>query len=376
MITLNLCAGAGGLAKGLQMAGCRSLEMFELNREACQTLRANCESESPTLTGNVHQEDVRTFDWSSISSPVSLLASAVPCQPFSLGGKHKAYEDDRNGFPALFRAIRMLNPAIVLVENVRGLLRADFQAYFEYILRQLEAPSVTRGKSEDWQAHDAKIRQRQCRTDYSPEYRVMWRLLNAADYGVPQTRFRVFIVATKIHLPIYTFPPRTHGSASLLSSQASGAYWREHEISARPVFHRNGIKPDPDQLKRWRTVRDAIHGLSDAASEEGLAEINHWTIPGARVYAGHTGSHMDWPAKAIKAGVHGVPGGENTVVDDTGVTRYLTLREAARIQTFPDEHVFLGARLHVTRQIGNAVPCELAAAVARPLFQLLEACSR
>lgn len=123
----------------------------------------------------------------------------------------------------------------------------------------------------------------------------------------------------------------------------------------------------------WVTVRDALRGLPEAAPEETGASMNHWQIVGARAYSGHAGSALDWPSKTIKAGVHGVPGGENTVVDETGSLRYYTLREAARIQTFPDDHFFEGARIHVTRQIGNAVPCALAAAVAKQIFQILGA---
>jgi len=81
--------------------------------------------------------------------------------------------------------------------------------------------------------------------------------------------------------------------------------------------------------------------------------MNHWKLQGAKSYPGHSGSTMDWPAKTIKAGVHGVPGGENTIIEDAGTFRYFTLREAARIQTFPDEHLFKGARIHITRQIGK-----------------------
>ena len=99
--------------------------------------------------------------------------------------------------------------------------------------------------------------------------------------------------------------------------------------------------------------------------------MNHFVIPGARAYHGHAGSALDWPSKAIKAGVHGVPGGENTVLDAKGRIRYYTLREAARIQTFPDSHTFVGRRIHVTRQIGNAVPVVLAESISRPLLGLL-----
>jgi DNA (cytosine-5)-methyltransferase 1 len=372
LITINLCAGAGGLAIGLRKAGFENIEMFEKESHACETLRTNRASDRPTLAGNVHEEDVTAFDWTSVREPVGLLASAVPCQPFSLAGKHLAYEDGRNTFPALFRAIRKLMPAAVFVENVRGLLRTDFQAYFEYILRQLECPSITPRKHELWQDHNSRIRRYQCSTRYIPEYRVVWRLLNAADFGVPQLRYRVFIVATRMELPPYGFPSATHSQAALVQDQESGDYWSARQIPPKPVFHRNGVGPSDARTSAWITVRDSIGDLPEPAAVEALATMNHWLIPGARSYAGHTGSQLDWPAKAIKAGVHGVPGGENTVVDDSGETRYFTMREAARIQNFPDNHLFTGARLHVMRQVGNAVPCALAAAVARPLYEIIE----
>jgi DNA (cytosine-5)-methyltransferase 1 len=119
------------------------------------------------------------------------------------------------------------------------------------------------------------------------------------------------------------------------------------------------------------TVRDALSNLPKPEGKSEDASMNHWIIPGARAYPGHEGSTLDWPSKTIKAGVHGVPGGENTIVMDDGTVRYYTLREAARIQTFPDQHHFAGARIHVTRQLGNAVPCLLATKVAEPLFELL-----
>src|SRR5262249_10205893 len=99
-------------------------------------------------------------------------------------------------------------------------------------------------------------------------------------------------------------------------------------------------------------------------------------IGGAKSYSGHSGSVMDWPSKAIKAGVHGVPGGENTLRDERGRFRYYTMREAARIQTFPDSHFFFGARLRITRQIGNAVPCMLGEIFARPLLACVTARAR
>src|SRR4029077_1068217 len=113
----------------------------------------------------------------------------------------------------------------------------------------------------------------------------------------------------------------------------------------------NGVFSIEDDLQPWVTVRDALTfpPLRAAAASEGEAWNNHWEIPGARSYAGHTGSDLDWPSKTIKAGVHGVPGGENTVITDEGMIRYYTLRETARIQTFPDHHIFFGARRTITR---------------------------
>jgi DNA (cytosine-5)-methyltransferase 1 len=352
---INICAGAGGLAIGLQMAGFGPLELLEKDQRACDTLQTNIESPTPTLCGTVWHEDVTTFDWSRLNGEARLLAGAVPCQPFSLGGRHRADEDDRNLFPAMLRAIRELRPSAVLIENVRGLLRTDFQPYFEYVLRQLECPSVGPTKKEDWRHHAARIRKHQCTLGYQPEYRVSWRLLDAADYGVPQNRTRVFVVCTRVDLPQYDFPVPTHSKQALIQRMARRS---------------NGTRPT-DGLLPWATVREAIAGLPKPSKGPEGARMNHWMIPGARSYAGHVGSRLDWPSKGIKAGVHGVPGGENTVLDAPGSIRYYTLRETARVQTFPDEHVFLGARLHVTRQLGNAVPCKLAAAVSKPLFQLL-----
>jgi DNA (cytosine-5)-methyltransferase 1 len=183
----------------------------------------------------------------------------------------------------------------------------------------------------------------------------------------------VFIVATRREFPAYEFPEATHGKGQLLRIQKSGEYWENHGIRKPKFFtvdeemirEKNGKLP-------WVTVRDALRDLPEPSETEDSAWMNHWRIPGARRYTGHTGSTLDWPAKTIKAGVHGVPGGENTVVDDDGIFRYFTLRETAKLQTFPDTHFFSGARIHVTKQIGNAVPCLVAAVLARPLFHLVQ----
>lgn len=374
-LDINLFAGAGGLSLGLTAAGFSVGRVYEIDPVSCQTLRHNAASTLPKVA--VEEGDVAEVDWSTTTSPVRLLAGGVPCQPFSLGGKHRADRDERNLFPEVFRAVRKLRPEVLVVENVRGLLREGFRPYFEYILRQLEFPFLVRRTEESWQEHDKRIRRHQCSTAYEPAYRVSCRLLEAADFGVPQNRQRVFIIAARPHLPPYSFPARTHSREALLRSLASKGYWESHGIKKRASAVTNvlaeKVSQEDDGRLPWVTVRDALRDLPEAASEETGAWMNHWRIVGARGYSGHAGSHLDWPSKTIKAGVHGVPGGENTLVSDTGALRYYTLREAARIQTFPDTHFFEGARIHVTRQIGNAVPCTLAATVVRPIFQMLGA---
>ena len=99
---------------------------------------------------------------------------------------------------------------------------------------------------------------------------------------------------------------------------------------------------------------------------------HHVGIPGARLYKGHSGNPLDWPAKTIKAGVHGVPGGEHVICLDNGGHRYMTVRECARVQTFPDPWVFKGPRSEASRQIGNAVPVRLARIMGKAIAASLE----
>ena len=226
--------------------------------------------------------------------------------------------------------------------------------------------------SESWFEHNLRLISFQSSKGYKRDYHVSHHSFDAADFGIPQHRCRVIIVATYTGYQEFTFPDFTHSRDQLIRAKMEGDYWERHQIpKARHESFPQPSPPPSSDKKPWVTVRDALADLPAPSTSETDAWMNHWMIPGARSYPGHTGSKLDWPSKTIKAGVHGVPGGENTVVDDDGKFRYYTLREAARIQTFPDNHYFSGARIHVTRQIGNAVPSSLAELFGKSLFPIL-----
>ena len=281
-------------------------------------------------------------------------------------------------FPEAVRAVREAVPRAFMVENVKGLLRRSFSTYFNYILLQLNHPEVTRRKSEEWPEHLARLERHHTGKGRRSglNYQVIFRLLNAANYGVPQRRERVVIVGFRDdQTPGWSFPEETHSEDRLLWDQwVSGDYWERHKISKkrRPEMpesiqtriERMKVDGEPDSLP-WRTVRDAISDLPDPTRKDWSSRIpNHKLVPGARSYAGHTGSPWDAPAKTLKAGAHGVPGGENMLLCEDGSVRYFTVRESARLQTFPDEYVFEGAWGEIMRQLGNAVPVDLALSVA------------
>ena len=359
------------MALGLRDAGFGPTHSYEVDAHACATLRLGSQR-STTFGWTVHEGDIHSVNWAEIVSPVRLLAGGAPCRPFSLGGSHKAHDDGRNLFPQVFRAIRALSPTCVVLENVRGILRASFLPYWEYILAQLQNPSIAPRKNESWRDHYKRIKTYRAGLNADAEYTVTWRLVDAADYGVAQNRLRVILIATRANLPRFPFPEPTHSCHALIRTMADGSYWRRHSlpIPRRLPFPKRVVINASENTLPWVTVRDAVDSLTQPATREEGCTDHHWLIPGARSYKGHRGSKLDWTSKTIKAGVHGVPGGENTLRDGTRF-RYYTLREAARIQSFPDWYMFSGARLHVTRQIGNAVPPILARAIAIPLHAFL-----
>ena len=383
--SIELFTGAGGLALGLEMAGCRHQAMFEFNAQACNTIRYNI-SHGQCFARNwtIHQADVRNVRYDELVDSIELVAGGPPCQPFSMGGKARGRNDARDMFPEAVRAVRELTPRCFVFENVKGLLRESFASYFNYIVLQLSFPSVTRNENENWTDHLSRLEKIQT-SGHLPDlsYRVVYRLLNAADYGIPQYRHRVFIVGFRSDLGLeWHFPQATHCLDRLLWEQwVTGEYWNEHKIStkSRPSIP-DGAKSRVEWLKanycllepqglRYRTVRDAIDGLPDPRAKNNIP--NHQFRDGGRPYPGHTGSPLDEPSKALKAGAHGVPGGENMIAFPDGTFRYYTAREAARIQTFPDDYVFDSPWTEAMRQIGNAVPTHLAETVGQSILQQL-----
>jgi DNA (cytosine-5)-methyltransferase 1 len=124
----------------------------------------------------------------------------------------------------------------------------------------------------------------------------------------------------------------------------------------------------------WQTVRDAIGNLPDPQSSHEIED--HLFHDGARIYPGHTDSMLDAPAKTIKAGDHGVPGGENMIRFPDGMVRYLTVLEAKRLQTFSDDFVIKGVWGEAMRQIGNAVPIRLAEIMGDELMKIINSKER
>jgi DNA (cytosine-5)-methyltransferase 1 len=389
MKSVELFTGAGGLALGLSRAGFDHLAVLERDPDSCATLRLNQQRHVQDMDlWPIYQGDVRKFDYSKLPEGIDLLAGGVPCQPFSIGGKHKGHADERNMFPTVAEIVRLLKPKAILIENVRGLTRQSFSKYFSYILLTLTYPEITRKSGDDWLTHLGRLERYHTKGRRDGlYYRTVFQVLNAANYGVPQKRERVFIVAFRSDLGIeWSFPRPTHSQESLLRAQISNEYWERHHVPKRQrlvmsvsrgksIALTDGLFP---QLAPWRTVRDALQGLPGPSKERQLSEpaLTHFQVPGARTYTGHTGSPLDEPAKTLKAGDHGVPGGENMLLNPDGSVRYFTVREAARLQTFPDDYSFGCAWTEAMRQLGNAVPVNLAETVARSVSTTLLSASR
>ncbi|MDK1328262.1 DNA (cytosine-5-)-methyltransferase [Arthrobacter sp. zg-Y1143] len=375
---VELFGGAGGLALGTHAAGFANELFVEWDRWACDTVRQNRKAGHSAVQGwDVREGDVRKVDFSVVPDGLDLVTGGPPCQPFSMGGKARASDDKRDMFPAAAEVVRTLRPRAFLLENVRGLKRAAFSDYFEFIRLRMQYPELVANDNESWLDHFRRLQREHIAGQHdSLTYNVADTLVNAADYGVPQHRHRVFIVGFRADIDTeWAFPQPTHSHDALLEAQwVTGNYWDEHSVPTkeRPLlpsrFESRIRKIRDGQIEvngrlPWRTVRDALNGMPEPLAGGVAGWKNHNHQPGARAYPGHTGSPLDEPSKALKAGGHGVPGGENMLRRVDGSVRYYSIREAARIQTFPDDYELHGAWGEAMRQLGNAVPVLLAKTV-------------
>lgn len=160
--SIEICAGAGGQAIGLEQAGFKHLALVEIEAVACETLRLN------RPNWNVINQDVKEFSAKQYHN-VDLLAGGVPCPPFSIAGKQLGHLDERDLFPEALRLVKECSPKAVMLENVRGILDVKFKEYRRQILNEF----------------------------YKMGYQCDWKLFNASDYGVSQLRRRAILVALK-----------------------------------------------------------------------------------------------------------------------------------------------------------------------------------
>ncbi|MTI01534.1 DNA cytosine methyltransferase [Roseibium sp. RKSG952] len=301
LTSLELCAGAGGQALGLEMADFGHEALVEIDSHCCETLRHNRKQ------WNVLEEDLRVFkERASDFEGVDLVAGGLPCPPFSVAGKQLGEKDERNLFPDALDIIKDVRPKAVMIENVRGFLDAVFQDYREGLKIQLNKLGYT--------------------TD--------WRLLSASQFGVPQLRPRVVIVAIKREFAdTFVWPDGQHGNAptvgkalyDMMASQGwSGAEdWRDQADKIAPTIVGGSKK----------------HGGPDL---------------------GPTRAKRAWEA----LGVNGKTIAEAPPERDfVGMPR-LTVPMVARVQGFPDDWHFVGRKTHAYRQVGNAFPPPVARAVA------------
>jgi DNA (cytosine-5)-methyltransferase 1 len=373
--SVELFAGGGGMALGMREAGFEHQALVEWWAPAARILRHNAELHPELWKPDaVLEADVRlVLDQLGAPGTVQLVAGGPPCQPFSLAGAHAGDADDRNQFPSALQVVRRLRPQFVVFENVPGLLRPSFAPYVDYVRDQLRHPDIEPLDDDElWDDHHRRLRD----TSQEPVYRVYQDEIDAADFGVPQSRKRVFIIAIRSDVPgSASWQPlaATHSRDALMHEQyVTGEYWQRHgleppaEVPPRLRGHVGRVRlTGVDGAKRpWVTLRDALAAMPSPGLD---AEVDGWPnhrhIPGARTYAKHTGSPLDLPSKTIKAGVHGVAGGEAMLRDLDGTVRYLTVRESAVVQGFPQQYEFPGVRSRVMGVIGNAVAVRVAAAI-------------
>jgi DNA (cytosine-5)-methyltransferase 1 len=308
LTSLEICTGAGGQALGLEQAGFQHLACVEIEPPACATLRLNRPG------WNIIEGDLREYSALSLKGEVDLLAGGVPCPPFSKAGKQLGHEDERDLFPTAIRLVDECRPKAVMLENVRGLLDAVFEDYRLRVEKQLKELGYTPG----------------------------WRLLNASDFGVSQLRPRVIFVALRKDLACnFHWPTPNKTEAPTVGATL-------HDLMASRGWR---------GADRWREQANSIAPtLVGGSKKHGGPDL------------GPTRAKKAWAALGVDGmGIADDVPGPNHV----GMPR-LTTRMAARLQGFPDDWQFSGRKTAAYRQIGNAFPPPVAAAVGRQIRTALQ----
>ncbi len=302
---LEICAGGGGQALGLESAGFDLAGAVEIDRQACATLRLNRPRWAvlEKSVGDVEGRDFRGVD---------VIAGGVPCPPFSIAGKQLGPEDERNLFPEALRLIAEARPAAVMLENVPGFASARFSRYRAGLLRRL------RGLG----------------------YEAEWRVLNASSFGVPQLRPRfVIIAATAPIMARFFWPDETAQRLSV----------------GRAIGDLMGADGWPGAAGWARRASGIAPTLVGGSKKHGGPDL------------GPTRARKQWAALGVDGlGIADAP--PQPEFPCNRLPR-LTLRMAARIQGFPDTWQFSGGKTAAYRQIGNALPPPVAHAVGAALLE-------
>lgn len=305
--SIEVCAGAGGQAIGLELAGFEHIGLVEIEERFCDTLRLN------RPHWNVIQADLNNFDGSPFQG-VDLVAGGVPCPPFSKAGKQLGKEDERDLFPAALRLVKQTKPKAVLIENVRGLLDPKFADYRSHITKSLEILG----------------------------YKVQWKLLHAAHFGVPQLRPRTIMVA--LQQPYAEHFEWPTGNPEELVSVGEALY---EEIASL------GWK----RAEQWKLKANRVAPtLVGGSKKHGGADL------------GPTRAKAAWHEIGVDA--HGLV--EFPPHPTFRGKPRLTTRMAAIIQGFPKTWQFSGKKTSVYRQIGNAFPPPVAEAVGSAIHKALK----
>lgn len=312
LTSIEVCAGAGGQALGLERAGFKHLALVEVDAHACATLAAN------RPKWNVIMEDLRDWVPSTELKGATLLTGGVPCPPFSRAGKQLGRNDERDLFPQMITLAECLKPEAIMIENVRGLLGTKFADYRTELLDTFQSLGyVACGEREDG-----------------------WQLLDAADFGVPQHRRRAILVLLK------------PAAANLFQWPASRRHRTVGEVLL-PLMAEGG----------WNGAADWAIGASACAPALVGGSKKHG---GADV--GPTSAKAGWK----KLGVDGMAIAYAPPKPDFQGSPRLTVKMAAAVQGFPSEWQFLGGKTAAYRQVGNAFPPPVAEAVGKAIAKALK----